>query len=272
MAGSSAFSSSRGEVVDPEGANAKVLSLWETIHGRAREAGLPVKAIGGVAVELHARGTLQVLAREYEDVDVVVRRQDRRAVEDLFEAIGLEAERIASPVRQRRQIWWSSSSLHVDVFVGRFEMCHALDLDDRLEGPEPAIAAADLLLTKLQIVELNKKDVLDAGRVLLANDLGEADVEGTINVERLQSVLGNDWGFYTTVRDNLGQLAGALRPTSGADLADELARRADDLAKAIEAAPKSTRFRMRGRLGRRKQWYRLPEEVDQTATAPLGDG
>jgi hypothetical protein len=38
--------------------------------------------------------------------------------------------------------------------------------------------------------------------------------------------------------------------------------RAGALAARIEAAPKSRRWRMRAKIGERKRWYELPEEIN----------
>ena len=58
---------------------------------------------------------------------------------------------------------WVTSSLdanrrRLDVFLDRFEMCHQLDLRDRLGLEPPTLPLADLLLTKLQVVETTDKD------------------------------------------------------------------------------------------------------------------
>ncbi len=58
----------------------------------------------------------------------------------------------------------------VDVFVGTFSMCHRLDLSGRLGEHAYSLDAADLLLTKLQIHEINRKDLVDAVRLLLTHE------------------------------------------------------------------------------------------------------
>jgi hypothetical protein len=67
----------------------------------------------------------------------------------------------------------------VDVFLGEFKMCHRLDLDDRLGVDHPALPAADLLLTKLQVLELNRKDVTDVAALLTTHKLDERDEPGS---------------------------------------------------------------------------------------------
>ena len=56
-------------------------------------------------------------------------------------------------------------------------MCHRLDLRSRLHIAGPALNPADLLLTKLQIVELNRKDAIDMIALLLAHPLGADGID-----------------------------------------------------------------------------------------------
>src|SRR5207247_4413147 len=63
----------------------------------------------------------------------------------------------------------------VDVFVGSFRMCHQIPLEKRLEVDETSIPLAELLLTKLQVIELNEKTVGDTVAILHDSDLGSED-------------------------------------------------------------------------------------------------
>ena len=58
-------------------------------------------------------------------------------------------------------------------------MSHKLDLRGRLDGPRPTITLADLLLTKLQVWEINRKDLGDAACLLADHGLGERGRPGT---------------------------------------------------------------------------------------------
>ncbi len=44
---------------------------------------------------------------------------------------------------------------------------------------------------------------------------------------------------------------------------ERIGARVDELAEAMEAAPKSRRWKMRARIAERKQWYEEPEEVQR---------
>jgi hypothetical protein len=248
-----------------------LLRLLDAIAARTAEAGVPVRVLGGLAVHLRVPDAPPALQRSYEDLDLVVRRRDRKPVEGAFTAAGLVPDDGFNRIRgHRRQIWWTpEGNAHVDVFVGEFAMCHELSLDERLEevsqGAELALGAADLLLTKLQIVELNRKDVTDVAALLTTHRVGEGDVPGVIDRGRLQDVLGRDWGFYTTFTDNLAKLPEAIAAVDGT-LAASVEQPLAEVSRAVEEAPRSRGFNLRARVGRRKRWYTLP---DESVDAPL---
>ena len=72
----------------------------------------------------------------------------------------------------------------------------------------------------------------------------------------------DDWGLYTTVDDNLARLRDLLGElVVDAEVAARIDARAADLAGTLKSAPKSPRWRLRAKVGRRKRWYETPEEV-----------
>ena len=239
----------------------ELLSLTERLIGLAGARGVPVRALGGLGVALRAPDAHPALRREFADVDLAAGRRSRREVTAAMEEAGLRPEPEFNALQgARRQIWWTPDGrTHVDVFLGEFAMCHRLDLDGRLAVDHPALPAADLLLMKLQVVELNRKDVTDAAALLSTHRLGDDDEPGTINRSRVVEVLAADWGFCTTAGDNLERL-----PALVAELDPELGRSVGSAAAAlreeVEAAPKTRAFKLRARVGRRKRWYEVPDE------------
>ena len=239
----------------------ELLALTHRLIGAAAASGTPLKALGGVGVRLRVPDPPPALDRTFADVDLAAPRRARREIEELLGDAGLEPEREFNTIQgSRRQIWWTpDGATHVDVFLGEFSMCHDLDLDGRLQGDHPALPAADLLLMKLQVVHLNLKDVQDAASLLATHELAEDDQPGSLGLGRVTDVLAGDWGFYTTATDNLERLPG-LVAEHAPDLAPAVEARSRALRDAVQAAPKSRGFRLRGRVGRRRRWYALPEE------------
>lgn len=252
--------------------SSRPLELLYELHAAAAERGAPVNALGGVGVSLRAGPLPQELQRPHGDLDIVIRRSDRRAVEASLATIGLIPDELFNrQVGHKRQIWWTADGVdHVDVFLGLFEMCHAIDLDGRVDDGHQALGASDLLLTKLQVVELNAKDVRDAAALLGCIEVSDDDDDdpGTISVGRLGEVLGGDWGFYTTFADNLERIAVELAAYAPAQV-PTVRQNAERIAAAVEAVPKTRGWRMRAKVGRHKRWYTLPDESIDDETRPV---
>ena len=225
-------------------------------------AGIPARILGGVAVALHAHTPRPpALEREYADIDFVVGHGREGDLRRLLAAEGYEADRRFNALYgHKRQLYWDrTNDRQLDVFVGRFAMCHALPLAGRLADPSGTLHAADLLLTKLQVVELNPKDVVDALALIDQHATGNETDGDVLGLDRIAAITGADWGWFTTASDTLERLedaAGGFGATRG----DRRRGRIGEIRDAMAAAPKSIRWRARARIGRRMPWYELPEE------------
>jgi hypothetical protein len=134
-------------------------------------------------------------------------------------------------------------------------MCHTIDLRDRLALEPETLPLADLLLQKLQIVEINRKDLLDITALLAEHDLG-AEAPEHIDLGYIARLLADDWGFWHTVTENVGRADAFARqlemePSAQARVVDRLQR----LRGALEDHPKTRRWRLRARIGTKKKWY-----------------
>jgi hypothetical protein len=136
-------------------------------------------------------------------------------------------------------------------------LCHTLDLADRVTLEPRTLPLADLLLAKLQVVEINERDLKDATAILADHELGP----GGVDAERVTEVLAADWGWWRTGTATLDHVAGYARELDGFAGGAAVAERIGALTERIEAAPKSRRWRMRAKIGERKRWYELPEEI-----------
>ena len=245
----------------------------------AEEQGLLVRLIGGMAVRAHSPAWPARTRRREVDLDFATRSKDRSAFYLLLAAEGYTPDRRHNALFGQKQAYFvdAARSRPVDVLVDRLEMCHVLEFGNRLAFARPTVPLAELLLSKLQIVKINRKDVLDALAILaehpLADDDGHPDADeglGAINVRRIVSITSGDWGWWRTVTANLDALAQFLETDlQEGDLALEPSRpvRFDPAAQvrglraAIDEAPKSSRWRMRAAIGDRVKWYNEPEEL-----------
>ncbi|HEX4687460.1 MAG TPA: hypothetical protein VH228_11815 [Nocardioides sp.] len=230
---------------------------------------LRIRLLGGVGVALHDhRPVPAALERGYGDLDVVVPPKAARQTTAAMTAAGyVPNERFNALHGAQRMLFYDTANKRqVDVFVGVFAMCHRLDLSGRLDQHPYSLDAADLLLTKLQIHEINRKDLVDAVRLLLTHE--NADIAGggdgstnAMSLDRLRSVTSADWGWFTTVTDNLQLVRSAASELLEPDDAGVVETRADEIDAGLRAAPKSMRWKARSVVGRKTPWYELPEEV-----------
>lgn len=221
-----------------------------------------MRLLGGIAVRyLAASASRPPLAREYHDYDVVVSSRDGAGAARVFRALGYGEDPHFNALHgARRMIFSSERGFEVDVLVGTFQMCHQLQLGSDLPDTGLTVRPADLLLTKLQIVQIEEKDLRDS--VAILHDVHFGDTPSTeLDPERFVRPLASDWGFYHTVELNLGKVssyvATALAPEMGHAVSSAVAALRD----AMEAASKTLKWKMRARVGDKVTWYELPEEV-----------
>jgi hypothetical protein len=213
--------------------------------------GAVVRLIGGAAIALHS-GRGDAPHRSFSDLDLIAARGAARALTRVLERRGFEGDRQFNALNGDRRLIFHGPSGKLDVFVGHFEMCHEIPLLRRIELDSPTATVTDLLLTKLQVVEIGEKDVRDVALLLEAHECRDGDGD-CVNVAYLGELLGNDWGLWRTFTGSLEAVASA---------APSVRPQAERIAETVEAAPRTRRFRMRARIGERKRWYELPEEVD----------
>lgn len=232
------------------------------------QRGLQVRLLGGMAIRRLLGDRLHpAFRRPVDDIDVITTRQDARALEDVLAGRGWAPQESFNALNGARRLLFHdpASVAQVDVFVDRFEMCHALPLSDRLDAPGPTLPATELLTTKLQIVALNAKDRSDLYALLLGCEVRDGD-HRAIEPGVLGAMTGGDWGLFHTFELNFAR----LREAAGeAGLDDEQRRtvlgRVERLETALHDAPKTRTWKLRARVGERKRWYDDPEEVDRTA-------
>jgi hypothetical protein len=232
-------------------------------HG-ALAAGLQLRLMGGMAVYLTSPTVRRPpYAREYGDFDFAVSARDTRAATAFFEAAGYAAEKMFNALHgaQRLNFRHPVRGWPIDVIVDEVRMSHRIDLRGRINGPGPTLMLADLLLTKLQIWEINPKDLGDIVCLLADHELADLERIDVIDCRRILGLTGTDWGLSRTLGRNLRRAIEEATRRAPVEPRFDPIKQAESLLAAIDTAPKSLKWLARARVGERVRWYETPEEV-----------
>lgn len=228
----------------------------------AAERGVPLRLIGGVAIAIRCPSSRRPpLQRPYADIDLATKGSAGREVVGLLESLGYTADREFNTLHGHRRLYFfdERNQRQVDVFVDEANLCHRIDLRDRLEAVPLTLSLADLAVLKLQVVETNEKDYLDICALFADHDLSED--ESGINGVHIAALAAADWGLWRTLGMVAERSARFARELPGFAAGEEVAIRLERLRAELDGAPKSRGWKLRARLGDRKRWYELPEEV-----------
>jgi hypothetical protein len=246
-------------------ADTDLLHEAKSLIDLATERDIALRLVGGLAIRL-LTPELPPRGRMGQDLDFASASSTRRSLIEMLTEQGYDPDKNFNALYGNKQLYFAhgSTGLAIDVLIDKLHMCHTLDFADRLTRMPYTLDAVDLLMSKLQIVELNEKDADDCLRLLVTFPLEDSDDPGAIDLRVFRSLIADDWGWWRTVTLNLERITallnGAARPAiEGGKLDPRTQLQA--LTDAAESAPKSRRWKMRARIGERKRWYDVPEET-----------
>jgi hypothetical protein len=239
----------------------------------ANEAKLQVRLLGGLAFHARVPTWTARIDRQGRDIDLATRSRDKRALASLLTAEGYEPDKGYNAVHGYKQLYFSDpeNGRPIDVLIDRLDMCHEVHFRNRLLADYPTLPLAELLLSKLQIVKINKKDILDVLVLLGEYPLAEHD-DGAINVRPVIEACAAEWGWWRTLTGNLDVIASYCQHdlvSSDVDVGhspenDSLAQ-ISRLRDLVDSAQKPVKWKLRARIGERVTWYKEPEEVGHEA-------
>ena len=237
-----------------------------SICSAAADEQITVRLAGGLAIQ-YLTPDYTPRGGDRQDLDLAIQASDRKPLTRFLTARGYIGDKTFNALYGHKQLYFTSAQTNrsLDILVDRLQMCHTVEFKGRLDRMPVTLDLADLLLTKLQIVELNEKDAQDVLYLVSAYPVRVGDEPGTIGLDRFLSLTANDWGWWRTVTTNLDRIVAlaigegrALVPDGGTYGAAE---QLTVLRRAIEAAPKSLRWKARAKVGERVRWYETPEET-----------
>lgn len=258
-----------------------IAPTWPALQAEALEviseaatAGVTLRMVGSAALRLHcaAPGALMdELNRPAKDIDFVVPQEHRKGMRRVLEARGYQVDRdlLVAMEGSRYTFHHAAAGFEVDVFVQRLAFCHTIEVRDRLDRHPHTIPLEELLLSKLQVIEPTVTDAIDVAVLLATHPVaGGPDGPEALDASHIARLLARDWGFHHTATRNLTRLRDAL--DTGVPLArgrrEQAAASAGvrSLLAAIQDCPKTLGWRLRERVGERKQWWQDVDEKEAT--------
>jgi hypothetical protein len=233
----------------------------ERIASAAGAARVGVKLMGGAGIHLHSPSAHRPpLRRKYGDLDYAIPKRDRKAALAFFPSLGYEANERFNLMQGDRRLYFydNAHGRQLDVFIDSIRMSHVIDLRDRLDHEGPCCSPSDLLLSKLQIFEVNRKDLVDLIALLLDHPVASNSDEA-IDAAYIARLTADDWRLYHALEVNIEKLRATLDEL---EVDRELVKsRIAEIWQAIEAQSKPLKWKLRAQVGERVSWYELPEEV-----------
>ncbi|MHA1632658.1 MAG: hypothetical protein ACTSXC_07645 [Candidatus Freyarchaeota archaeon] len=257
-----------------------------SIVERAQEENIILRILGALAVHIHCKDdarcaelhkSLERLGKGkpmFTDLDLIGYKAQRKHVKKFFDGKlkFVPDRRINALFGSKRNIFYHPKGRYaVDIFFSRLEFSHDVDFGEkpgkgRLELDFPTITPADIVLEKVQIHEINMKDIVDLIVLFLRHGLSVTEEKDKINCKYIAETLSDDWGFWYDAVNNLEKVKGFATKFSEErkmrkEEAETVIGRVDGLLKAIEEEPKTKRWIKRSKTGTKKIWYRPVEEV-----------
>ena len=233
----------------------------------ARESGVTLRLLGAVAFARRCPNHAYLrerLGRHFTDIDFAAYGREAERIRHLFAGAGYfdDPHVYVASEGSRLVAEHPGMGMHVDVFLDKLEFSHTVVWKDRLEIDPETIPLAEMLLQKMQIVQINEKDLIDTITLLLEYPLGDTD-DDTVNIDRVAAICAKDWGWWRTLTMNLDKVRRMAEHYE--ELTDEETRRVSAQVQAglerIEAEPKSMSWKLRAKVGDHKKWYRDVDEL-----------
>jgi hypothetical protein len=246
--------------------NEKILAEAVALIASATDMGLTLRLLGGIAVRATCpSSTKPPFARACEDMDFFAEGK-ASGISAVFSSRGWKSDAEFNLYNGESRLIFRSCDecIKADVFLGIFQMCHEIPFQGRTRRDPLALPLAELLLTKLQVVQANRKDLADAACILVDHPVGDCDGE-RINSRAFASACAGDWGLWKTTGISLARLRDwtVAEEGLGNDERDRILGRIAELGTAMESRPKTMKWKTRSIIGDRMRWYDLPEEVDR---------
>ncbi len=253
----------------------------------AQSEGTSLRILGSLAIfahSMHAPESIAVFRRLgrvaegkplFTDLDLMGYARQSRDISLILDRLGFVPDSMINGLfGDRRLIYYEKEDkFHIDIFLDKLEFSHDVLFgrrpgDGRLELDYPTITLTDIVLEKLQIHKIGRKDLVDLLILFLGHGV-KVDASGdkeSVDAGYIANLVADDWGFWYESIENLAKTRQILRNFTEASRIDpSQATRIEERIKALEAAlqgvPKGRHWEKRSKVGTSKPWYRDVEEV-----------
>lgn len=255
---------------------------------RARDAGIPLRILGAMAVYIHSGHRAGMLDRYralerlgpgrpiFTDLDVVGYADRQKDTARFFEdTLKFAADfHVNALFSGRRNVFRHPQGLFdVDVFYDLLSFSHDVRFrdsasGDRLELDFPTITLADIVLEKLQIHQINRKDLVDLFMLLSGHDVTPGPQPDAVDGGHVARTLSADWGFEYDARSNLHKLQGLTLHLAGEGRASDgeqahVTAGVDRLIQFLDHEPKTKEWLKRAKKGTSKPWFSEVDEIQR---------
>jgi hypothetical protein len=251
----------------------------------AQSRGVYLRVLGALAVYIHSLDKNECaiaftsLGRFGEgqpiftDLDVGAYGKQQKDIKKVFKDLKFQPDMMVNAMFGNRRLifYHPNNSFHVDVFLDKLEFSHDVEFGQkpgsgRLELDYPTIPLEDIVLEKLQIHKINRKDLIDLIVLFMGHDVSPQGGKDLVAGQFVADRLSDDWGFWFDATQNLEKvksLASDLQNTGklAAEQESKTRERISKLISIIETTPKTERWKVRSRVGTSKPWFREVEEV-----------
>jgi hypothetical protein len=251
------------------------------IVNAAEKKGIILRILGALAIRIHTKGLEELHKRlrrlgdansSFTDIDLIGYSSQRADIRQLMEkdlSFKISRQFLLLYGRDRLIYYHPQDLYYVDIFFDQLYFSHTLHFGKkgkgRLELDNPTITVTDLLLEKLQIHQINEKDIKDIIVLLRGHDFGNNDMD-TINLQYMSTILGDDWGFWMDAVENLKKTIKYaekyfLQSLITKEDLDDVVGKCSRLLDFLERCPKTKNWEKRARIGVKEKYWRDVEEL-----------
>ncbi len=261
----------------------EALKIVETANSRQ----VCLRILGALAVYVHSldksecTDAFKSLGRfgegnpTFTDLDLAAYGKQKNQTNKVFQDLKFKPDIMVNAFfGNRRLIFYHPHNIfHVDIFLDKLEFSHDVRFGEkpgsgRLELDYPTITLEDIVLEKLQIHQINRKDLIDLIVLFIGHEVAEQSTKDMVAGSYIASVLSEDWGFWFDATTNLDKVKSlAVEFENSRKLTHEQVKRAlNGIAKLnsiVEKTPKTDKWKVRSRVGTTKPWFKEVEEVQR---------